>query len=62
MLSGGGGGGGSTCWCLNHILSAAADRAGAGTVAVHCASPTKMSKTSLPEPSKGHGDSEKYAY
>lgn len=28
------------------------------TVLVYCASPTKMSKTCLPEPSKGHGDSE----
>lgn len=26
-VGGGGGGGGSTCWCLNHILSAAADSA-----------------------------------
>lgn len=45
------------------VRCAAADFQGTGVrVIVYCVSPTKMSKTSLPPLSKGHGDSETYAY
>lgn len=51
---------GAAVWII--LQHAAADfQATAVRVIVYCASPTKMSKPSLPELHKEHGDSETYA-